>query len=116
VAERTRQINRLRKHMHEIGLVWDPSRRCLTTFTHLRAVAAGLAGYESVIAPIAADVVWRIHQLTVEINSLGGLDARTSRLAPTCERSMACAGRAGMKSPEPRIAVTQSAGGREENG
>jgi len=83
VAERTRHINRLRWHMHEIDPGWDPSPRCLTTFKHLRAVAARLAGHNTVIARIAADLVARIHQLTVDVNSLEAeLDTRTSRLAP----------------------------------
>jgi transposase len=44
IAERTRHINRLRWHLHEIDPQWDPNPRCLTTFKHLRAAADRLTG------------------------------------------------------------------------
>jgi len=57
IAERTRHINRLRWHLHEIDPEWDPSPRCLTTFKHLRAAADRLTAHDSVIAQIATDLV-----------------------------------------------------------
>ena len=36
VAERTRHINRLRWHLHDIDPGWDPKKRALTTMKHLR--------------------------------------------------------------------------------
>lgn len=83
VAERTRHINRLRWHLHEMDPSWDPDPRALTTFKHLDIAARRLAGLDTVIARIAADLVDRIRQLTVDINELRvELEARTETLAP----------------------------------
>ena len=93
IAERTRHINRLRWHLHEIDPAWDPSPRCLTTFKHLRAAAERLTGHDSVIARIAADLVTRIHQLTIDINSLESeLDDRTKDSAPNLRQIHGVAG------------------------
>jgi transposase len=79
VAERTRHINRLRWHLHEIDPTWEPDARALTTFKHLGIAAERLAGLDTVIARIGADLVERIRQLTVDINQLRNeLDARTT--------------------------------------
>jgi len=84
VAERTRHINRLRWHLHEIDPTWDPDLRALTTFKHLDVAAGRLATLDSVIARIAADLVERIRQLTVDINELRvELEARTEMSAPS---------------------------------
>jgi transposase len=96
IAERTRHINRLRWHLHEIDPQWDPSPRCLTTFKHLRAAAdrlTGQIGRDSVIGRIAADLVDRIRGLTIDINSLEAeLDDRTSRSAPNLRQIHGVAG------------------------
>src|SRR3954447_10588816 len=62
VAERTRHINRLRWHLHEIDPSWDPKERALTTMKHLRLVEQRLQELDTVIARIAADLVERIRQ------------------------------------------------------
>jgi len=83
VAERTRHINRLRWHLHEIDPTWEPDLRALTTFKHLDIAADRLAVLDTVIARIAADLVERIRRLTVDINELRGeLEARTETTAP----------------------------------
>ncbi|WP_367281774.1 transposase [Ilumatobacter sp.] len=83
VAERTRHINRLRWHLHEIDPTWEPDLRTLTTFEHLAIAAERLADIDTVIARIAADLVERIRQLTVDINSLRiELEQRTKSTAP----------------------------------
>lgn len=83
VAERTRHINRLRWHLHEIDPTWDPDPRALTTFKHLEIAARRLASLDTVIARVAADLVERIRQLTVDINQLRvELEARTATTAP----------------------------------
>ncbi len=83
VAERTRHINRLRWHLHEIDPTWDPEPRALTTFKHLIIAADRLATLDTVIARIAIDLVERIRQLTVDINDLRAeLEARTETSAP----------------------------------
>src|SRR4029450_6249973 len=96
IAERTRHINRLRWHLHEIDPQWDPSPRCLTTFKHLRAAADRLTDQthqNSVIGRIAADLVGRIRQLTIDINSLEAeLDQRTKCSAPNLREIHGVAG------------------------
>ncbi len=99
IAERTRHINRLRWHLHEIDPQWDPHPRCLTRFKHLRAAADRLTGQthqtsrDSVIGRIAADLVGRIRQLTIDINSLEAeLDERTKASAPNLRQIHGVAG------------------------
>src|SRR3954449_5472328 len=53
VAERTRCINRLRWHMHELDPGWDPPARTLVRLKHLDAVAVRLAGMDGPVARIA---------------------------------------------------------------
>jgi transposase len=83
VAERTRHINRLRWHLHEIDPTWEPDLRAFTTFKHLDRAAGRLAGLDSVIGRVAADLVARIRQLTLDINALRAeLETRTESAAP----------------------------------
>ena len=87
VAERTRHINRLRWHLHDIDPTWEPDLRALTTFKHLDIAAGRLAGLDSVIARIAADLVIRIRQLTIDINNMRAeLETRTKTTAPNLRR------------------------------
>src|SRR4051794_6000869 len=44
VAERTRQINRLRWHLHELDPTWDPKARSLSSVKNLDAIGERLAG------------------------------------------------------------------------
>ena len=55
IGERTRQINRLRWHLHEIDPTWDPKQRALTTKKHLAQTQQRLAETTTVLAKIAAD-------------------------------------------------------------
>jgi transposase len=83
VAERTRHINRLGWHLHEIDPTWDPDLRAFTTIKHLDIASQGLATLDIVTARIAADLVERIRQLTADINQLRmELEARTETTAP----------------------------------
>ena len=87
VAERTRHINGLRWHLHEIDPTWDPDLRALTTFKHQDIAARRLASLGSVIAGVAADLVERIGQLTLNINELRAeLEHRTEIAAPNLRR------------------------------
>jgi transposase len=70
VAERTRMINRLRWHLHELDPGWDPKPRSLTSRRNLDAVAARLAGRGGMVARLAADLTVRIAAVTVEVNAL----------------------------------------------
>ncbi len=87
VAERTRHINRLRWHLHEIDPTWDPSPRAFTTFKHLAIAEQRLRALDTVVARIALDLVGRIHALTVDIKSLAAeLEERTVKTAPSLRK------------------------------
>jgi transposase len=84
VAERTRMINRLRWHLHELDPSWDPALRSLTRKKNIAAVAARLTGLEGMVARIAAEVAARIAALTGEVNALEKeIAVRVRLLAPS---------------------------------
>jgi transposase len=84
VAERTRCINRLRWHLHELDAQWDPQPRCLTRYRQLDAVQARLTAFDSMVARIAADIVARIRALTAAANDLEReITVRVREIAPT---------------------------------
>jgi transposase len=78
VAERTRHINRVRWHFHELDPSWEPKERGLNAFKNIAAAEARLTGLDTIIANIARDLLARIRALTVDINRLTAeLDERT---------------------------------------
>jgi transposase len=84
VAERTRCINRLRWHLHELDPTWDPPARSLGRYRHLGAIAGRLAGLDGPVARIAADIVADIGRLTVRERALErDITALVAELAPT---------------------------------
>ena len=84
VAERTRMINRLRWHLHELDPGWDPKPRSLSRRKNITAVAARLAGMDGMVARLAADLAARITALTGEVNALEKeITARVRELAPS---------------------------------
>jgi transposase len=84
VAERTRAVNRLRWHLHELDPGWDPKPRSLRSGKNIAAVAARLAGMTGMVARIAADLAARISALTADINALAReITARVQVLAPS---------------------------------
>lgn len=84
VAERTRCVNRLRWHLHELDPAWDPPARSLVRLKHLDAVAARLGGFDGPVARIATEIVAHARQLTVRETELEReITALVSRLAPT---------------------------------
>lgn len=84
VAERTRCINRLRWHLHELDPAWDPPARSLVRLKHLDAVAARLAGFDGPVARIAAEIVAHARQLTVRETELEReISVLVRQLAPT---------------------------------
>jgi transposase len=84
VAERTRCINRLRWHLHELDPIWDPPSRSLIFFNHIDAVAARLADLAGTVARIARELIARIRQLTVEERALEReLRVLVKKLAPS---------------------------------
>lgn len=70
VGERTRHINRLRWHLHELEPGWDPKPKALGIPKHQRLVAARLEDHEGPVAQIATDLARRVHELTIAIRDL----------------------------------------------
>jgi transposase len=84
VADRTRMINRLRWHLHELDPDWDPAPRTLTRRKHIGAVAARLAGMDGLVARLAAELAARITALTADIDALEReIAVLVRRLAPS---------------------------------
>jgi transposase len=84
VAERTRIVNRLRWHLHELDPDWDPAPRSLTRRKTLAAVAARLAGLEGLVTRLAADLTGRITALSASIGALEReIAVLTRQLAPS---------------------------------
>jgi len=84
VAERTRCINRLRWHLHDLDPAWDPPARSLVRLKHLDAVAARLASFDGPVARIAAEIVIHARELTVRETALERqITELVTQLAPT---------------------------------
>lgn len=84
VAERTRCINRLRWHLHELDPTWDPKTRSLTRLKNLDAVAARLDGLEGPVARIAREIVAHARDLTLRERALEReIATLVTQLAPT---------------------------------
>jgi transposase len=82
VAERTRMINRLRWHLHDLDPELAPATATLTRLWVLDRLAGQLQGLAGVRAEIAAELVARIRQLTERVNQLeADLDRRVKPLA-----------------------------------
>jgi transposase len=70
VAERTRAINRLRWHLHELDPSWHVPARGLWRPRHLKAVEGWLAGTDGLVARLARGPAVRCRELTAEIQQL----------------------------------------------
>jgi transposase len=70
VAERTRMINRLRWHVHDLDPELAPPVRSLDRLVVLDRLAGQLAALTGVRVGIAAELVGRIRELTVRVNRL----------------------------------------------
>jgi transposase len=70
VAERTRAINRLRWHLHELDPGSEPAPRSLIHPRNLAKLAASLAGHQTLVAQLAAELVERCRELTIRIKQL----------------------------------------------
>jgi transposase len=93
VAERTRAVNRLRWHLHELDPDLDPARGALNGPTARRQVREFLAGREGIVAEIAGmelDDVERACQLIAELTRR--IEARAAELAPDLLEIPGCAG------------------------
>ena len=84
VAERTRVINRLRWHLHELEPAWQPPARCLHRPKHLNELTHKLADLPGIIAMLCRELVDRCRQLTTRITSLDSeITTKIAELAPT---------------------------------
>lgn len=84
VNERTRCINRLRWHLHELDPTWDPSARSLTSYKNIDGIIGRLAGTDGMVAAIAAEIAVQVRELTVRERTLEReITRRVSELAPT---------------------------------
>ncbi len=83
VAERTRAMNRLRWHLHELDPDWDPGPRTLTRRTMIAGISARLESMEGLVARLAADLTARIAALTTAVNAQKEIAALTRQLAPS---------------------------------
>lgn len=84
VAERTRCVNRLRWHLHELDPIWDPPARSLRSYKNLDAIAARLVDLDGPVARIAREIVAHVRDLTVRERALEAeITALVKDLAPT---------------------------------
>ena len=83
IAERTRLINRLRWHLHELDPGHEPPPRTLWRAKHLKAVTEQLAGFDGVVARLARQLIEDCRRLNGQIQALDEeLRASMERLAP----------------------------------
>jgi transposase len=86
VAERTRVINRLRWHLHELDPSWHPPARSLSRApaTHLAATEAFISRLDGMVARLAGQLVARVQELNAQIDQLeADLVPRVGRYAPS---------------------------------
>jgi len=86
VAERTRVINRLRWHLHELDPSWHPPARSLSRApaTHLAATEAFISRLDGMVARLAGELLARVQELNAQIDQLeADLVPRVRRLAPS---------------------------------
>lgn len=92
IAERTRAVNRLRWHPHELDADWDPPARSLDRVSNLNRISQHLAGLSGLVARLAAAISERCRQLTLEIDALEAeIKTLTEHLAPNLIAIPGCA-------------------------
>ena len=92
VAERTRAINRLRWHLHELDPSWQLPARTLWRPKHLRAILARLAGVDGTVVRLARGLVERCRQLSTKIAAVDKeLQILVRPLAPALLAVCGCA-------------------------
>jgi transposase len=92
VAERTRVINRLRWHLHELDPGNEPPARDLWRPKHLNQLEAKLTIFDGMVARLARELLASCRQLTERIHELDReLDTLVARLAPTLLSICGCA-------------------------
>jgi len=92
VAERTRVINRLRWHLHELDPAWEPPARSMWRPKNLTSIIERLTGLDGLVARLAHTHVERCRELTMQIRELDReLEPLVTRLAPTLLALCGCA-------------------------
>lgn len=93
VGERTRAINRLRWHLHEISPGTEPAPRSLDRLHVLAALEQRLATEPGTVARLAPELVAQIRALTATITGLEReIGALAARLAPSLLALPGCGG------------------------
>jgi transposase len=83
VAERTRVINRLRWHLHELDPGWEPGPRTLDRISAYDKIERRIAGADGLVARLARALTTQLRGLTLEINALSQeITILVSQLAP----------------------------------
>lgn len=83
VDERTRAINRLRWHLHELDPALEPRAGALS-LRSLEQLASSLEGHAGIVARLARELVTRCRQLSLEIKTLEReISQRVLVLAPS---------------------------------
>jgi transposase len=70
VAERTRIVNRLRWHLHELDPTWEPPVRSFDRPKTITATAGRLEGRDGTVARLARSLLERCETLTAEVKAL----------------------------------------------
>ena len=92
MAERTRIINRLHWHLHELDPSWQPPARSLWRPKHLATTTARLQGIDGLVARLARALIQRCRMLSDEISELDReLEPLVRRLAPALLELCGCA-------------------------
>jgi transposase len=92
VAERTRAVNRLRWHLHELDPNLDPKPRSLDRAKTWRLLDERLAGEAGTIARLARQLTEQCRRLTAEINDLTGeIERLAVQAAPSLLALPGCA-------------------------
>ena len=91
VAERTRTINRLRWHLHELDPSWDPRPGSLDRASAYDKVEQRLQAADGLVATLAHRLLDRARRLTDEIDELTAeLTTRVEALAPSLLAIVGC--------------------------
>jgi transposase len=91
VTERTRVVNRLRSHLHELEPGFEPKAGGLERAVSLRAIEQRLAAHQGVVAWIALQQVAQVRELTRSIDALAReIASRVSALAPALMATQGC--------------------------
>jgi transposase len=84
IGERTRLINRLRWHLHELDPTLEPARGALRSLRTLERLACELEAHHGLVARLARELVQRCRQLTTGIQALEQeIAGRVPALAPS---------------------------------